>query len=71
MPIIAGMTFAQLIKYYGSQAQVARELGIRAPSVCAWQELGIPFLRQCHIEAQTNGALTANKNHYARTRKRP
>lgn len=52
------MTYAQLIKHYGSPAKVAAALHIQAPSVYGWRE-GIPFLRQIQIERETDGELRA------------
>lgn len=49
----------QVIEHFGSQAAVARALGIRQPSVCEWGETPPP-LRQLQIERITAGALRAD-----------
>ena len=46
------------IAHYGSQAALARELGIAQPSVSAWGEI-VPPLRQIQLERLTHGVLRA------------
>jgi hypothetical protein len=53
------MTYADLIKHFGSQGAAARALGLSQPSVCDWQEKGIPLPRQAQYEIITDGALKA------------
>lgn len=55
------MTYAQLIKHYGSQAAAARALGIKPPSVAEWKESGIPLPRQAQYELLTGGMLRADR----------
>lgn len=55
-----GMTYQQVIKHFGSQAEAARKLGIRPPSVSDWQHGGIPLVRQYQIQVLTGGALKAD-----------
>lgn len=54
------MTFDQLLKHYGSQAEIARTLGIEQPSVWGWQKTGVPETRQLEFHRLTNGALKAD-----------
>ena len=55
------MTPAQALAHYGSQAQIARSLGIRQPSVFLWFRNGrIPAGRQYQIELATQGILRAD-----------
>ena len=53
------MTYEQLIKHYGSQAEAARALRLSQPTVWAWKKKSIPFYRQYEIERVTRGALSA------------
>lgn len=46
------------VKFWGSQKAVADALGLKQPSVAAWDEYP-PELRQLQIEAATGGALKA------------
>ena len=55
------MKYEQVLKHWGSQAEIARKLGLRQPSVWGWQAKGIPALRQLQIERLTEGALRADK----------
>ena len=51
----------QAIEHFGSQAKLARALGVKQPSVFAWVEDGeIPLPRQYQIELATSGALRAD-----------
>lgn len=54
MVIIAAMTYAQLIKYFGSQAKAARELGIPQTTISSWRH-GIPKWRQSYIQLARKG----------------
>lgn len=46
------------IRYFGSQAELARALGIKRASVCGWGET-VPLARQYQIERLTKGKLKA------------
>lgn len=46
------------INHWGSQKAVAEALGLKQPSVAAWDEFP-PALRQLQIEAKTGGLLRA------------
>ena len=59
MPKNVGMRKADVIEFFGSQAAVARALGIAAPSVAGWGD-EVPELRQLQIEALTGGKLRAD-----------
>jgi hypothetical protein len=52
------MTKQDAIDYYGSQAALARALGIHRAAVHAWEE--IPVGRQYQIEVLTGGDLKAD-----------
>ncbi len=60
MPKITHMTYADLIDYFGSQGAAARALGLSQPSVCEWQEKGIPLPRQAQYQLITRGKLKAD-----------
>lgn len=55
------MRTTDVIKHFGSQAAVARALGIKPPSVAEWGD-DVPPLRQLQIEKITRGALKANRD---------
>lgn len=56
------MTPQDLIAHYGTQAEIARVLGCKQPSVSEWFENGvIPEGRQYQIEIATDGLLKADK----------
>ena len=54
------MTTQQAIRHFGSQAKLAKALGIKPPSVSVWGERP-PMLRQFQIERLTGGKLKADK----------
>lgn len=54
------MTYDDVIKHFGTQTKAADALGLSQPSVSEWQQRGIPFLRQLHIEKLTKGKLKAD-----------
>lgn len=60
------MTYDELIQHYGSQAEAARALGLKPPSVYEWQHTTIPYDRQCQIQIATSGRLTARRKDDAR-----
>lgn len=55
------MSYAQLIAFYGTQAEAARILGLKPPSVAEWKKKGIPLPRQAQYELQTKGKLKADR----------
>jgi DNA-binding transcriptional regulator YdaS (Cro superfamily) len=55
------MTYAQLVRHYGSEAKAVRALAIPQSTINTWAKLGIPHWRQSHIEHATNGKLRAAK----------
>lgn len=55
----APMRTKDVISHFGSQAAVARALGIAQPSVANWPETPPP-LRQLQIERLTGGKLRAD-----------
>jgi DNA-binding transcriptional regulator YdaS (Cro superfamily) len=54
------MTKQSAITYYGSQAALARALGINRAAINAWGD-GIPIGRQYQIEVLTAGKLKADR----------
>ena len=50
------MRTATAIEHFGSQALLARALGLKQPSISEWGEK-VPWRRQLQIEHCTNGAL--------------
>jgi len=55
------MTYSQLVKHYGSEAEAVRALGIPQSTINFWRKNDIPPWRQSHIEHATNGKLRADK----------
>jgi hypothetical protein len=56
------MTPQQVLDHFGTQAEIARVLGCKQPSVAEWFEKGeVPDGRQYQLELATAGALKANK----------
>ena len=62
------MTYEQLIKYFGSQAAIARAFGITQPSVAEWADRGVPPLRQVQGEMLTKKRLRAASNIFGKVR---
>ena len=58
-PNIRAMTLQDLIDEFGSQAEVARRLGVNPASVCEWAKTGVPGGRQYQAELITGGKLRA------------
>ena len=58
MPKIGAMTHEDLIQHFGSQAKVARAVGISSASVDEWKG-GVPELRQLEFQKLTGGKLKA------------
>jgi len=52
------MTKEEVIAHFGSQAEVARVLDVKQPSVSTWRD-PLPELRQLELERMTSGALRA------------
>ncbi len=52
------MRTTEAIKHFGSRAELAKALGIEAPSIYSWGREPPP-LRQLQIERMTGGALKA------------
>lgn len=59
------MTYAQAIRFFGSQTKLADALDVSQPAVSCWGKV-IPPLYQYQIEVMTRGVLRAD----ARLRKR-
>lgn len=58
---IPGMSPKQALKFFGTQATIARVLGVKAPSVSEWFDLGyLPEGRQYQLELASAGALRAD-----------
>lgn len=56
------MTFNQSVKHFGSQASMAKALGVTPASVSQWKrEGGIPENWQWKIQGITDGALKVDK----------
>lgn len=55
------MRTSEAIEFFGSQAELARALGIKQPSVAGWGEYP-PALRQVQIEMVTQKKLSAEPN---------
>lgn len=53
------MRTSDVIEHFGSQAAIARALGIKPPSVAEWGDT-VPPLRQLQIEKLTAGKLIAD-----------
>ena len=52
------MTKDEAISHFGSQAALARALGITQPTICGWGDFP-PFERQQQIERVSGGQLKA------------
>jgi len=58
------MKKSQAVREFGSQAELARRLGIHRASVAGWSKLGrehVPLLRQLQIQHLTGGRLKARR----------
>lgn len=55
------MEYEDLIRHFGSQAEAARALGLKPPSVSEWKKKGVPHPRQAQYELLTKGKLKAAK----------
>jgi DNA-binding transcriptional regulator YdaS (Cro superfamily) len=56
------MTKEQAIRHYGTQAALARALGIHRAAINGWGEQ-IPLGRQYQLEVLTQGVLKADRPH--------
>ena len=55
------MTFDQLIKHFGTQAEAAAALGCSQPCISNWKKRGqIPTIQQIKAEYVTKGKLKAD-----------
>lgn len=54
------MTFDQVIKHFGTQAEAARVLKLSRQSINLWKSHGVPCTRQLQIEHITDGAIKAS-----------
>lgn len=61
------MTLEQAVKHFGSQAAVARAIGISPEAVSMWVKRGgaIPELAQRRLEDATKGKLKADRKRKA------
>ncbi|MBE0471206.1 MAG: helix-turn-helix domain-containing protein [Methyloprofundus sp.] len=48
-----------VIKHFGSQAELARRLGVDRAAVNQWMQTGLPARRAVEIEKLTNGQFRA------------
>jgi hypothetical protein len=56
------MTPQQVLDYYGTQAEIARVLGCKQPSVAEWFDKNeVPEGRQYQLEIASGGKLKADK----------
>jgi predicted XRE-type DNA-binding protein len=56
------MTPQEVLAHFGSQAEIARVLGCKQPSVAEWFEKGeVPEGRQYQLQIATDGVLQADK----------
>ena len=54
------MTYAQIVRYYGTASNVARALGISRQAISKWGKRGhVPYEAQLLIEKATDGKLVA------------
>jgi len=60
VPVVVGMKKQDAVSYFGSQAALARALGIGKASVGQWRD--VPLDRQCQIEIITDGKLKADRH---------
>lgn len=58
------MNKKQVIQHFGSQMNLARELGITQSAISQWKDR-VPLETAVHIEWITNGALQVDLVHYA------
>ena len=52
-----------VIAEFKTQEALAKQLGIKQPSIAKWVKTGVvPYLRQLQIESLTGGALKADRS---------
>jgi DNA-binding transcriptional regulator YdaS (Cro superfamily) len=56
---MSAMRTSEAIAFFGSQAELARALRIKPPSIAGWGDQ-VPKLRQLQIERLTKGKLRAD-----------
>ena len=55
------MTTDDLVRYYGTQAEAARAIGLSQAAISRWAVEGeVPIARQCQYELLTSGTLRAD-----------
>lgn len=54
------MTKKEAIEFFGSPAELAKAIGVKAPSIYSWGKL-VPIGRQYQIEKITKGRLKASE----------
>lgn len=65
------MTPQEAVEFYGSQAKVAREMGVSDAAVYLWiKNGGIPYDKQCQLQVATAGQLVARREDEPRARER-
>lgn len=70
-PIIATMTPNDLLKYFGSQTEIARVCKATQPSIFEWFRRGaVPVGRQYYFQALTRGKLKVSPNADRRKKKK-
>lgn len=57
------MKTSNAVRFFGSQAALARALGIKPPSVCGWGEV-VPRGRAYELLALTDGAIPLEAGDY-------
>ncbi len=55
------MKFDKAVQHYGSQAELARAVGVTHQACQYWRDHGIPELRQYQLERLTRGKLKVGK----------
>lgn len=56
------MTPQEVLTHFGTQAEIARVLGCKQPSIAEWFDKGeVPEGRQYQLEIATKGKLVADK----------
>lgn len=59
--ILHGVTYDELIAFYGTAANAAGKIGVSRPLLSMWKKRGeIPLGRQALIQIQTRGRLRAD-----------
>lgn len=58
------MTYADLLREFGTNARVTEALGFSRALLWTWKEYGIPVKRQVEIQHKTRGRLKAELPKY-------